>query len=70
VPVSACDLELMRHIDEIHLKQPFWGSRNIRDELRGMGYKVGRGHVSTLIEEDGDHGPLSEAQPVKAASCP
>ncbi len=43
VSVSANDLELMRRIDEIHLKYPFYGSRNIWDEQgitkewRGLG---------------------------------
>ncbi len=50
-PVSVRDLELMRNIDEIHLKYPFWGSRNIRDELRSRGYEAGRGHVSTLMKK-------------------
>ncbi len=50
---SARDIELMRHIDEIHLKYPFYGSRRIRDELCGMGYKVGRGHVITLMKKMG-----------------
>lgn len=49
VPVSAKDLELMRQIDEIHLKYPFYGSRRIRNELRDKGYDVGRGHVRTLM---------------------
>ena len=31
--VDAEDLELMRHIDEIHLRLPFYGSRRIPDEL-------------------------------------
>lgn len=53
VPVSARDLEMMRLIDKIHLKHPFWGSRNIRDELRCRGYSVGRGHVSTLMKKIG-----------------
>lgn len=53
VPISSCDLELMRLIDELHLKYPFWGSRSIRDELRGRGYKVGREHVSTLMKKMG-----------------
>jgi putative transposase len=53
VPVSARDLELMRLIDEIHLKYPFWGSRSIRDELRDRGYEVGRLHVSTLMKKMG-----------------
>jgi putative transposase len=53
VPVSASDLDTMRLIDEIHLKYPFWGSRSIRDELRDRGYRVGRGHVSTLMKKMG-----------------
>jgi putative transposase len=53
VPVSDRDLEMMKLIDEIHLKQPFWGSRSIRDELRARGYEVGRGHVSTLMKKMG-----------------
>ena len=51
VPISVRDLELMRLIDEIHLKHPFMGSRSIRDQLQGMGNKVGRGHVSTLMKK-------------------
>jgi putative transposase len=53
VPISACDLELMRHIDEIHLKYPFMGSRSIRNELRDLGHNIGRGHVSTLMKKMG-----------------
>jgi len=54
VPVKARDLEMMRLIDELHMKYPFWGSRNLRDELRGLGFsKVGRGHVSTLMKKMG-----------------
>lgn len=54
VPVSGRDLEMMRLIDELHMKYPFWGSRSIQDELRGLGYSnVGRGHVSTLMKKMG-----------------
>ena len=53
VPVSDGDLELMRLIDEIHLKYPFYGSRRIRNELRDLGHDVGRGHVSTLMKKMG-----------------
>ena len=53
VPVNGRDLQLMKLIDEIHLKYPFWGSRSIRDELREQGYKIGRGHVSTLMKKMG-----------------
>jgi len=53
VPVSERDLELMRLIDEIHLKYPFYGSRRIRNELRDLGHDVGRGHISTLMKKMG-----------------
>ena len=53
VPISAHDLELMRFIDEIHLKHPFMGSRSIRDQLQGMGHQVGRQHVHTLMRKMG-----------------
>ncbi|MGB5158936.1 MAG: hypothetical protein WBN77_16035, partial [Desulfobacterales bacterium] len=32
-PISSKDLELMRLIDEIHLRCPFYGSRRLRDKL-------------------------------------
>ena len=37
VPVSDLDLELMRRIDEIYLKRPFYGSRRIRDPGGSLG---------------------------------
>jgi len=49
-PLPERDLEMMRDIDEIHLAWPFYGSRRIMHELRGRGYKVGRGHVSKLMQ--------------------
>ncbi|MCG2794374.1 MAG: IS3 family transposase [Actinomycetia bacterium] len=52
-PVSDRDLILMRQIDEIHLKYPFYGSRRIRNELEDRGYNVGRGHVVTLMRKMG-----------------
>lgn len=53
VPVSDRDLELMRLIDEIHLKYPFMGSRSIRDQLQDKGHQVGRQHISTLMKKMG-----------------
>lgn len=50
VPLSEGDLELMRRIDEIHLKIPFFGSRRIRDQLDRDGYKVNRKKVRRLME--------------------
>jgi putative transposase len=53
VLISDRDLELMRRIDEIHLRYPYMGSRSIRDQLQDMGHKVGRQHVSTLMKKMG-----------------
>jgi putative transposase len=53
VPISEGDLQLMRLIDEIHLKHPFMGSRSIRDQLQGMGHDAGRQHVSSLMRKMG-----------------
>ena len=53
VAVSQEDLGLMRAIDEIHLKRPFFGSWRIRDDLDDLGYEVGRDHVRTLMRKMG-----------------
>ena len=53
VPISARDMELMRQIDEIHLMYPFYGSRNIRNELWGKGYDIGRDRVRRLMRRMG-----------------
>lgn len=53
VPIGVQALELMRLIDEIHMKYPFMGSRSIRDQLQVMGHQVGRQHVSTLMKKMG-----------------
>jgi putative transposase len=52
-PVSAVDLELMRHIDELHLEHPFMGARMLRDQLNREGFDVGRKHVGTLMKRMG-----------------
>jgi len=53
VPISDQDFELLRLIDEIHLKHPFMGSRSIQDQLQDMGHKAGRQHISTLMKKMG-----------------
>ena len=53
VPVNQADVDLMRVIDEIHLKYPFYGSRKVRRELKDRGFTVGRGHVRTLMRKMG-----------------
>ncbi len=47
--VSAEDLDLMRQIDEIYLKWPFYGTRQMRDELVRRGYRVNRKRVQRLM---------------------
>lgn len=53
VSISDRGLELMRVIDELHMKHPYMGSRSIRDQLQDRGYQVGRQHVSTLMKKMG-----------------
>ena len=48
-PMSVDELALMRLIDEIHLRLPFYGSRRIRDELETMGHCVNRKRVRRLM---------------------
>jgi putative transposase len=53
VAVSAEDLALMRRIDELHLKYPFFGARRIAKQLEREGTEVGRLHVRTLMRRMG-----------------
>ena len=54
-PVSADDLLVMRLIDEIHLRLPFYGSRRICDELQDQGHTVNRKRVQRLMRNMGLH---------------
>ena len=51
--ISAEDLQLMRRIDEMHLKRPFYGSRRIRDWLHDEGFRVNRKRVQRLMRQMG-----------------
>lgn len=48
-PTSPEELSLMRRIDELHLKYPFYGSRKIALELRNEGRDVNRKRVQRLM---------------------
>ena len=48
-PVKSKDLELMRLIDELYLKNPSSGSRTIRNDLCRMGHRVNRKRVQRLM---------------------
>jgi putative transposase len=52
-PISDNDKELMCFIDEIHLEEPYLGSRGMKNILKRKGYKVGRIHVRTLMRRMG-----------------
>ena len=48
-PVSEKELKLMRCIDEIYTKWPFYGSRRMVEELRDEGFDVNRKRVRRLM---------------------
>ena len=52
-PASEADLGLMRRLDQLHLDHPFMGARMLRDQLHREGVKVGRRHVTTLMQRMG-----------------
>ena len=60
------DLEIMRLIDECHLKLPFYGSRRIVDWLDDEGLKVNRKRVRRLMRIMG----LEASYPKKRLSTP
>jgi len=66
VPIPEADLALMRRIDEIHLKIPFFGSRKIRDQLQREGYEVNRKKVQRLMRLMG----ISALYPKRRTSLP
>ena len=48
-PTSPEELALMRRMDEIHLRYPFYGSRKLSDALRKEGRDANRKHVQRLM---------------------
>jgi putative transposase len=42
---STADLVLMRQLDELYLKWPFYGSRRLCVELQQQGYRVNRKRI-------------------------
>ena len=48
-PLSDSDVDLMRRIDAIHMKLPFYGSRRIRDQLETEGIFINRKKVQRLM---------------------
>jgi putative transposase len=51
----------MRFIDEMHLKQPFYGSRRIRNWLVAENHDINRKRVQRAVNEaDGYNGVVSK----------
>lgn len=48
-PTSPDELALMRRIDELHLKYPFYGSRKLSDALRKEGREANRKRIQRLM---------------------
>jgi len=48
-PENAFNLEVMRLIDEIYTRMPFYGVRKITKELRDRGYRVNHKRISRLM---------------------
>jgi len=46
---AADDLALMRRLDELHLKLPFYGSRRMQFELNKEGHAINRKRVQRLM---------------------
>ncbi len=46
---KSLNLAIMRAIDEIFTKNPEYGTRRIRVELKGLGYNVGRDLIGKLM---------------------
>lgn len=42
-------LELLKLLDDLHLKYPTFGTRRLRDQLRRKGHSIGRDKVRTLM---------------------
>lgn len=49
VEPDAEELALMRRIDELHLKHPFFGSRMLTETLKQQGLVINRKHVQRLM---------------------
>jgi putative transposase len=52
-PTSDDELALMRRIDELHLKFPFYGSRKITVTLKAEGHAVNRKRIQRLMRQMG-----------------
>ena len=48
--LSPLEQALYTDIDKLHLRYPTMGSRQLRDQLERLGYKIGRQKVRSLMQ--------------------
>ncbi len=53
LPTPDTELELMRHIDALHMDHPWMGSRSLRDQLQRLGFSLCRDRVRRLMRKAG-----------------
>src|SRR5260221_8403829 len=69
-PVTgADDLALMRRIDELHLKWPFYGSRRMVFEINQAGPGNNHKRGQKLMRVMGNDAPVSRPRPSKTAAA-
>ena len=54
-PINQDQLDLMKLIDTIHLDEPSWGVRKVRQYLIESGVPIGRRHCNTIFRKLGTH---------------
>ena len=75
-PVNQEQLDLMKVIDTIHLDEPTWGVRKVRQYLNESGDPVGRRHCDPnpffLVQQEGFKRAFSRRRekPRFTARCP
>lgn len=67
VPQDAEELEVMRRIDEIHLKWPFYGARKVSQQLRVEGRPINRKRVRRLMRLMGLEGMVPKPNTSRSA---
>ena len=64
--VDEVDFIVMRLLDELHIKYPFMGSRQLREEVKKLGHSINRKRVSRFMRLMG----LQALYPKKRTSDP
>jgi putative transposase len=64
---DAEELELMKRLDELHLKRPFYGSRKLAQTLKAEGWTVNRKRVQRLMRLMGLQSTAPKPNTSKAA---